>query len=85
MNTCEQCNTHPVSYPEAKLCARCTLRNMSQMFRDRGHTEGADVLLDLIHDSVPQLWVEMALWHLRTNVWKPTPLVIDGKVVNANA
>jgi len=29
--------------------------------------------------------VEIMLWELQTNVWKPTPLVIGDRVVNANA
>lgn len=82
---CEQCNTHPVSYTEAKLCARCSLRNLNDMVRRDGNTEAADTMAVIYHDSVPQEWVEWALQELRTNVWKPTPLVIGGKVVNANA
>lgn len=79
MKLCEQCNTHPA---ESNLCARCALRNLSDMVRGWGNVEGADAFAPIYHDSVPQEWVEWALEHLMNDVWKPAPLIIGGEVVN---
>lgn len=79
MTLCEQCNTNPT---EGKLCAKCTLRNLAEMARRQGAPEAADALIEICHDSVPPEWVERALEYLITEVWKPTPLIIDGEVIN---
>ena len=84
MNTCEQCNTHE-AFDGRNLCARCTLRKLAELAKWQEKPEAARVLLTLCHDSVPQEWVEDTFDHLLTDVWKPTPLVMGGKVVNANA
>lgn len=68
MKLCEQCNTHPPSYKEAKLCARCALRNLAEMARREGAPEVADKILDAIHDSVPQEWVESGFKKLMTEL-----------------
>lgn len=81
---CEQCNTHK-AVELGNICARCALRKLAELAQLQDRPESAKVLLCLCHDSVPQEWVEGAFEHLMNDVWKPTPLIVGGEVVNQGA